>query len=101
MAQSSTQQQIQQLQAGQSSHSPTEAVIVKLFVSFVVAFKRIGVFLPIIAAAMTLLFFFFYPDLLPSWQGYQHLGGFFILSDGLSVPFSLHWCVPSVACLWL
>lgn len=70
------------------SYLPTKAVTGKLFVSFAVAFKRIGVFLPIIAAAMTLLFYFFYPQLLASWQkGNWHWqeapGGFLILINGL------------------
>lgn len=83
MAKPSKQQQIQQLRARQRPHPSTEGLIVKLLASFVVAFKQIGVFLPIIAAAMTLLLYFFYPQLLPSWQQDPTLGGFFILSDGL------------------
>src|SRR5712691_265524 len=67
------------------SHSKGSAVFGKLVASFIVSFRRIGVFFPIIAFFMTLVFYFYYDSLVNPlitlhWPGAD--GGFLILVAG-------------------
>src|SRR5260370_41479412 len=67
------------------SHSKGSAVFGNLVASFIVSFRRIGIFFPTITSFTTLVFFSYYGSLVQPlkdlhWQGAD--GGFLILVEG-------------------